>query len=72
MSNDSAEQELTYDSAIKELAEILNELEGSEIDVDILAKKVERGNELLDFCSKRLEKVGKEVNQLIDKDTETK
>ncbi len=66
MSNDQATEDLTYDSAITELAEILDELEGSEIDVDVLAQKVERGNQLLAFCSERLEKVGKEVSELIE------
>lgn len=66
MSSDHDKEDLTYDSAVTELAQILDELEGSEIDVDVLAQKVERGNKLLAFCSERLEKVGREVSELIE------
>ena len=66
MSSDSSEEELTYASAIKELTEILAELESTDIDVDVLASKVERGNKLIEFCSERLQKVGQEVGELVE------
>ena len=58
--------EITYSKAIEELGTILNELEASEIDVDLLAKKVERGNELIQFCSQRLEKVSTDVEAALE------
>ena len=46
--------EITYSLALEELQEIINDLESDQIDIDELAKKVERANELLQQCQKRL------------------
>jgi exodeoxyribonuclease VII small subunit len=59
------EENLTYDQAIVELTQILSELESADIDVDVLAEKVERGETLISFCSDRLKKVSTEVENLI-------
>ncbi len=59
-------EDLTYENAMHELSEILSDLERSEVDVDVLATKVGRGKELLQFCESRLEKVGQEIADLVD------
>ena len=43
--------EITYSLALEELQEIINDLESDQIDIDELAKKVERANELLQQLS---------------------
>ncbi len=43
-----------YAEALAELEEILEELEGDGIDVDVLAAKVERGAALLRLCRDRV------------------
>ena len=43
-----------YAGALGELQAILNELEGEAVDVDVLAVRVARADELLTLCRERL------------------
>ena len=58
--------EISYSLALEELQEILTELESDQIDIDELAKKVERANELLQQCQKRLTSTQMQVEKIID------
>ena len=58
--------EITYSLALEELQEIINDLESDQIDIDELAKKVERANELLQQCQKRLTSTQMQVEKIID------
>ena len=59
--------DLSYDEAVSELETILSDLEASSVNVDLLAEKVARGSELLDFCRGRLENVSEKVNETVSK-----
>ncbi len=61
-----SEKIVTYKDALEELEEIVNGIESEEIDVDELAKKVERASELLTVCSEKLRKTEKEVDKIIE------
>ncbi|MAT62795.1 MAG: exodeoxyribonuclease VII small subunit [Acidimicrobiaceae bacterium] len=58
--------EMNYSLALKELQEILTELESDQVDIDELAKKVERANELLQECQKRLTSTQMQVEEIIE------
>ena len=58
--------EMNYSLALKELQEILTELESDQVDIDELAKKVERANELLQECQKRLTSTLMQVEEIIE------
>ena len=58
--------ELSYSLALEELQEILNDLESDQVDIDELAKKVERANELLQQCQKRLTSTQMQVEKIIE------
>ena len=60
------DSEISYSLALEELQEILAELESDQIDIDELAKKVERANELLQQCQKRLTSTQMQVEKIID------
>ena len=57
--------EITYSLALEELQKIINDLESDQIDIDELAKKVERANELLQQCQKRLTSTQMQVEKII-------
>lgn len=59
--------ELTYESASKELNEILNELKNESITIDKLAEKVERAALLASFCNEKLKTTEGKVNEIINK-----
>jgi exodeoxyribonuclease VII small subunit len=45
---------LTYEAAYKELTEIAQEIENESVSVDVLADKVKRASELIEFCQTKL------------------
>jgi len=56
---------LTYESAYKELTEIALEIETESVSVDVLADKVKRASDLIEFCQAKLRATETEVNKII-------
>ena len=59
------ETSLTYEAAYKELAEIAHEIENESISVDVLAEKVKRASDLINFCQIKLRSTEEEVGNII-------
>ena len=53
-----------YAEALQELQAILTELEGETVDVDVLAVRVARADELLTLCRERLEAASVQVEKV--------
>jgi len=49
---------MTYESALKELEQVVNDLRDEMVSIDDLTAKVQRAKELIEFCKNRLRKVG--------------
>lgn len=62
---DPAEEEIGYAAAMAELSAILNELDGDEVDVDVLGGRVRRAAELLRICRGRIASARFEVEQVV-------
>ena len=54
-----------YAEARQELQAILTELEGETVDVDVLAVRVARADELLTLCRERLEAASVQVEKVV-------
>lgn len=61
-----AKQEITYKAAVIEVEEILEKIEGGQLDVDELSKNVKRVTVLLKICKDKLHKTEDEVNKILD------
>ena len=59
---------LSYEESIKELEQIVKELENGELTLDDSIKKFEKGMELSKHCSELLENAEKTITLLIEKD----
>ena len=59
------EGEITYVEALAELEGILDELDGDEVDVDVLGARVRRAAELLRLCRDRIASARFEVEQVV-------
>jgi exodeoxyribonuclease VII small subunit len=57
--------ELGYAEALAELEGILDELDGDEVDVDVLGARVRRASELLRSCRDRIAGARFEVEQVV-------
>jgi exodeoxyribonuclease VII small subunit len=56
---------LTYEQAYAELKQIAEDIDNENVSVDVLAEKVKRASELIEFCQRRLKSTEKEINQII-------
>ena len=57
--------EIGYADALSELQEILGELEAEDIDIDVLAVKVERAAELIRVCRGRINTAEVRVKEIV-------
>jgi len=55
----------TYNEAIAELEAIVREIEGEEIDLDILTDKVKRADFLCKYCRSKLKSTEEELKSII-------
>jgi exodeoxyribonuclease VII small subunit len=61
------ESNLTYEGAMEELKEIALQIDNESVTVDVLAEKVKRASELIEFCQLKLKTTETEINQIIKK-----
>jgi exodeoxyribonuclease VII small subunit len=61
----AATPEPGYAAAMAELESILAELEGDELDVDVLAERVQRASELLKVCRARIVRARQDVDRIV-------
>lgn len=60
-----ATSQIGYADALAELEGILDELDGDEVDVDVLGARVRRASELLRLCRERIAGARFEVEQVV-------
>lgn len=58
-------EEVGYADAMHELEQILRELEGDQLDVDVLAERVRRASELIKLCRGRIARAQTDVDQIV-------
>ena len=54
-----------YAAAMRELEEILDELERDDLDVDVLATRVQRASELIKLCRERIARAQTDVDRIV-------
>ncbi len=65
-------KEKSFEESLLSLEEIIRELESGEVALDDMVKKYEEANELVKFCSEKLEKATKTVNKIVEENGKTK
>jgi exodeoxyribonuclease VII small subunit len=55
-------KEITFNEAVLEIEDILNNIESGELDVDKLSVEVKRASELIKHCQKKLRTIEEEIN----------
>ena len=59
------DEEIGYAEALKELETILAELERTDVDVDVLASRVERASELIRLCRDRIGNAKLQIDNVV-------
>jgi exodeoxyribonuclease VII small subunit len=65
MNDEAVGEELGYGAAMAELETILEELEGDQLDVDVLAVRVRRASELIQLCRTRITRAQADVDAIV-------
>jgi len=58
-------EEIGYAHAMRELDDILEELERDDLDVDVLAARVQRASELIQLCRGRIARAQSDVDRVV-------
>jgi exodeoxyribonuclease VII small subunit len=58
-------EEIGYADAMRELDDILEELERDDLDVDVLAIRVQRASELIRLCRSRIARAQADVDRIV-------
>jgi len=64
--NMAIKKELTYEQAMNQLSQIVQKIEGGQMDIDSLASNLKDAKELIAFCKDKLTKVEKDVKKILD------
>ncbi len=62
---EGSEETIGYADAMAELEQILRDLEGDDLDVDMLASRVERASLLIGLCRKRIGAARVQVERVV-------
>ena len=66
MTDESNDEQASYSDAISELEEILEQIDGDDVDLDDLAVKVERASKLVELCRNKIDDSEMQVKTIID------
>jgi exodeoxyribonuclease VII small subunit len=58
------DEELTFDAALERLDAVVARMESGDVGLEEAVELFERGQEYLDYCSKRLEQVERRIEEL--------
>ena len=62
---DNKEKKPTYTEAIKELENLVSQMENSEISIDELSEKMKRASFLIKLCREKLTSTEKEIGSIL-------
>lgn len=65
MSDATSGDELTWNEASTELRRLVDELDDPDLDIDLLAGKVERAAELIGICRSRIERARDQIDGVL-------
>lgn len=61
------DKNMKYEDAVRELEQIVRQMENDELDIDSLGEQLKRAQELIKFCKNRLTKTDGEIKKILGK-----
>ena len=56
-----------YEDAVKQLEQIVQQMEAGELDIDQLSEQLKKAQQLIKLCREKLSKTEKEIEEILDK-----
>lgn len=60
------EKEIKYEEAVRQLEEIVNQMENDELDIDDLTAKLKKAQKLIRLCKDKLTKTDAEIKKTLE------
>lgn len=60
--------QVKYEDAVRELEQIVHQMENNEFDIDQLSEKLKRAQMLIRLCKDKLTQTDEEIKKILDKD----
>ena len=60
--------QVRYEDAVRELEQIVRQMENNEFDIDQLSEKLKRAQMLIRLCKDKLTQTDEEIKKILDKD----
>lgn len=60
--------QVKYEDAVRELEQIVRQMENNEFDIDQLSEKLKRAQMLIKLCKDKLTQTDEEIKKILDKD----
>lgn len=65
-------ENIKYEQALRELEDIVRDMENGNLDIDTLAEQLKTAKHLLKLCRDKLTKTEQEVKQILEEEGESK
>lgn len=59
--------QVKYEDAVRELEQIVHQMENNEFDIDQLSEKLKRAQMLIKLCKDKLTQTDEEIKKILDK-----
>ena len=59
-------EKINYESAVRELEEIVRKMENDQLDIDSLTVQLKRAQQLVKLCKDKLTKTDDEIKQILE------
>ena len=56
-----------YEDAVKQLEQIVHQMEAGELDIDQLSEQLKKAQQLIKLCREKLSKTEKEIEDILEK-----
>lgn len=60
--------QVKYEDAVRELEQIVHQMENNEFNIDQLSEKLKRAQMLIKLCKDKLTQTDEEIKKILDKD----
>lgn len=57
--------EMKYEEAVRQLEEIVNQMENDELDIDQMGARLKKAKQLIKLCKERLTKTDEEIRKIL-------
>ena len=61
-----AKEEIKYEDAVRQLEQIVEQMENNELDIDVMGDRLKKAQKLIKLCRDKLTKADQEVKKILD------